>query len=87
MKTIASSSAAMMSAEAFSALGESRIAYIKAVQSDEVAARYPGAPALPPGGKLFALHAADGTPIMLSDSREAALAGAASHALETLSVH
>ncbi len=40
-----------------------------------------------PGMQLFALHAADGTPIMLTDSREAALANAWSQELETVSVH
>jgi hypothetical protein len=37
--------------------------------------------------QLFALHAADGTPIMLTDSREAAVANAWSQELETVSVH
>ena len=37
--------------------------------------------------KLFALHAADGTPIMLTDSREAAIANALSQELEMVSVH
>jgi hypothetical protein len=44
-------------------------------------------PKLAPGVKLFALHAADGTPIMLTDSREAAVANAWSQELETVSVH
>jgi hypothetical protein len=44
-------------------------------------------PQMPPGQKLFALHAADGTPIMLTDSREAAVANAWSQELETVSVH
>ena len=37
--------------------------------------------------KLFALHAADGTPIILTDTREAAIANAWSQELETVSVH
>ena len=45
------------------------------------------APSLAPGTLLFALHAADGTPILLTDSREAAVANAWSHELETVSVH
>ena len=45
------------------------------------------APAIAPGMTLFALHAADGTPIMLTDSREAAIANAWSNELETVSVH
>jgi len=40
-----------------------------------------------PGMRLFALHAADGTPILVTDSREAAVANARTHELETVSVH
>ena len=40
-----------------------------------------------PGIKLFSLHAADGTPIMLTDTREAAIANAWSQELEPVSVH
>jgi hypothetical protein len=36
---------------------------------------------------LFALHSADGTPIMLTDSREAAVASAWSNELQAVSVH
>ena len=49
--------------------------------------QFPQAPELQPGMHLFALHAADGTPIMLTDSREAAIANAWSQELETVSVH
>jgi hypothetical protein len=42
---------------------------------------------MPPGQTLFALLAADGTPIMLTDSREAAIANAWSQELEMVSVH
>ena len=45
------------------------------------------APDLAPGTKLFALHAADGTPMMLTDSREAAIANAWSNELQAVSVH
>jgi hypothetical protein len=37
--------------------------------------------------RLFALHSADGTPIMVTDSREAAVANAVTHELEMVSVH
>jgi len=79
-----------MSAERFAALGESRIAYIRSIRSEEVAFLCAEAPLLPPGHQVFvlyALHAADGTPIMLTDSREAAVANAWSQELETVSVH
>ena len=39
------------------------------------------------GLALFALSAADGTAIMITDSREAAVAVAAHHQLDTVSVH
>ena len=48
---------------------------------------FPQAPKIAPGIELFALHAADGTPIMLTDTREAALANAWSQELEAVSVH
>jgi len=75
--------------EALAHLGDGRIAYVKAIRSEDVAALFPQMqmPKLAPGVKLFALHAADGTPIMLTDSREAAVANAWSQELETVSVH
>jgi hypothetical protein len=75
--------------EALAHLGDGRIAYVKAVRSEDVAALFPQmqVPKLAPGVKLFALHAADGTPIMLTDSREAAVANAWSNELQAVSVH
>ncbi len=75
--------------EALAHLGDGRIAYIKAIRSEDVRAMFPQAqmPQMPAGQKLFSLHAADGTPIMLTDSREAAVANAWSQELETVSVH
>ena len=52
-----------------------------------MAGLFPQAPDLAPGMTLFALHAADGTPIMLTDSREAAIANAWSNELQAVSVH
>ena len=76
-----------MSLEALAGLGDGKIAYIKSIRSEDVRTLFPQAPQLAPGLKLFALHAADGTPIMVTDSREAALANASDHQLETVSVH
>jgi hypothetical protein len=78
-----------ISAEALAHLGDGRIAYVKTIRSEDVRALFPQAdvPQMAPGQKLFALHAADGTPIMLTDSREAAVANAWSQELETVSVH
>jgi len=76
-----------ISPEALALMGASRIGYIKMVRSDEVAFRYPGAPQLQPGAEVFALHAADGTPVMLAGSRESAMTSAVSHELEIVSLH
>src|SRR5262250_725115 len=76
-----------ISAEALAQLGDGEIAYIKTIRSEDVPAMFPQAPEIAPGLKLFALHAADGTPIMITDSREAAVANASNNELETLSVH
>jgi hypothetical protein len=76
-----------VSPEALALIGGGRIAYVKAVRSEDVAKMFPQAPELAPGTKLFSLHAADGTPIMLTDSREAAVANAWSQELEAVSVH
>lgn len=68
-------------------LGDGRLAYVKAIRSEDVAGMFPQAPEIAPGVTLFALHAADGTPIMLTDTRESALASAWSNELEAVSVH
>lgn len=76
-----------VSPEALAHLGGGRIAYVKQIRSEDVPRLFPQAPYLAPGLKLYSLHAADGTPIMLTESREAAIANAWSHELETVSVH
>jgi hypothetical protein len=76
-----------MSTETFAALGENRLAYIRAIPSEEVAFLCAEAPLLPPGYRVFVLYAADGTPIMLAESREAAMADAAHREIETVSLH
>ena len=76
-----------ISPEALALLGGGRIAYVKAIRSEDVQKQFPQAPTLAPGTLLYALHAADGTPIMLTDSREAAIANAWSQELETVSLH
>ena len=73
--------------EALAGLGGGQIAYVRTIRSEEVANLFPQAPEIAPGMTLFTLHAADGTPIMLTDSREAALANAMENALVTVSVH
>jgi len=76
-----------MSSEAFALLGGGKLAYVRAIRSEEVNRIFPQAPELQPGLDLFALLNADGTPILLTDSREAAVANAREHELTTVSLH
>jgi hypothetical protein len=85
----AETAAAAMTPEALAHLGDGQIAYVKTIRSEDVLTLFPQVKDMDiePGLKLFTLHAADGTPIMLTDSREAALANAQSQELEMVSVH
>ena len=78
-----------MSAEALAHLGDGQIAYVKIIRSEDVRALFPQAdvPQMAPGQKLFALHAADGTPLALTDSKGAALTQAMDDDLSVASVH
>ena len=71
----------------FAHLGDGALAYVKPINSEDVARLFPQAPTLRPGVKLFALLGADGSPIMLTDSRDAAIANAWEHELQTVSLH
>lgn len=73
--------------EAFAILGGGEIAYVRPISSEDVNTLFPQAPKLAPGLKLFALLAADGTPITIADTRAAAEANAREHELATVSVH
>ena len=77
----------VMSEKAFAVLRGGKIAYVKPIMSEEVNDLFPQAPEMQPGMQLFALHAADGTPILVTDSRESAVANAWTQELETVSVH
>ena len=71
----------------FAHLGDGALAYVKTINSEDVARLFPQAPPLRPGVKLFALLGADGSPIMLTDSKDVALANARENELETVSLH
>ncbi|MGE0340268.1 MAG: DUF1150 family protein [Xanthobacteraceae bacterium] len=77
----------ILTPEAFAVLGGGQVAYVREIKSEEVKTLFPQAPMIAPGTKLYSLHAADGTPIIVTDSREAALANAREHELDTVSLH
>ena len=84
-KTMAGTPA--LTPQEFAHLGDGSLAYVKTIASEDVARLFPQAPPMRPGLKLFALLGADGSPIMLTDSRDAAIANAWEHELETVSLH
>jgi hypothetical protein len=76
-----------LTADQFAHLGEGAIAYVRPIKSEEALALFPQIEGLQPGMQLFALLAANGTPIVLADSKDAAVANAWEHQLATVSVH
>jgi hypothetical protein len=79
--------ASPLSDEQFAHLGGGMLAYVKPIRSEDVSRLFPQVPPVTPGLQLFALLGADGTPIMLTDSRDAAVANALEHSLMTVSLH
>ena len=73
--------------EQFAGLGGGAIAYVRPIQSEDVARIFPEAPTLEPGQSLFALIGADGQPIVLSESRDMLIANAMEQKLLTVSLH
>lgn len=65
--------APVMSELDFARLGGGEVAYIKTLTSDEALNMFPQIEGLPKGIPLFSLHAADGTPIALTDTLQAAI--------------
>jgi hypothetical protein len=77
----------LLTNEQLASLGGGRVAYLKPIRSEDVSRLFPAAPAIQPGVQLFALLAADGTPIIVTDSRDSAVANAMSQELEMVSLH
>lgn len=68
----------------FAHLGEGEVAYLRKIRSDDLARTFPSLPPMAPNLELWALFGASGEPIVLSDARANALAGARDHELHTV---
>jgi hypothetical protein len=68
-------------------IGEGVVAYLREIGSDELKGKFPGLPEIAPGTRLWALFAANGQPILLSDERNRALAGAFENDLTPVAIH
>ncbi|MBX4335343.1 DUF1150 family protein [Bartonella raoultii] len=64
-----------------------QIAYLKKVCTDDLAKNFPDLPPMTPGITIWALFAETGYPIILSDERSIALAGANEHELQIVTLH
>ncbi len=85
--TIKNETATPFTQEQFAHLGDGQVAYVKPMRSEDVKKAFPQVQGIIPGMQLFALLAADGSPLMLTDSKDAAIANAWEHQLQTVSVH
>jgi hypothetical protein len=79
--------APIVSESDLASLGDGVVAYIRTMSSEEAQERFPSIDNLPRGLTLYALHAADGTPIALTDTRQAAMSHALGDDLEIAMVH
>ncbi|AQX28669.1 MULTISPECIES: DUF1150 family protein [unclassified Bartonella] len=63
-----------------------QIAYLKEVCTDDLAKNFPDLPPMIPGITIWALFGETGYPIILSDERSIALAGANEHELQIVTL-
>jgi hypothetical protein len=70
----------------FAQLGGGHLAYIREIDAEQATILL-GEPAAPAGGSLYCLYAADGTPMAISASKQAALANALANQLLPMPVH
>lgn len=76
-----------MSPSEFANLGDGEVAYIKTLTSVEASEMFPAIEGLPEGISLYALHGADGTPLALTDTMDAAVGHALGDELSIASLH
>ena len=78
---------AVMSRAELAELGGGVVGYIKHMRPDEAHSLFPTIEGLPPGIDLYSLHAADGTPLAIADTRQAAIEHALGDELTLATVH
>jgi len=78
---------ALMTLSEFAQLGGGEVAYIKRLDQAAAERLFPALHDMPEGINLYAVLGADGSPIALTDSRNAAIANAIENDLVPVSVH
>ena len=76
-----------LSPEDLAMMGGGALGYIREIELDEAKRLLGGQAKVAANSKLFCLYAADGTPVSISGSREAAEGSAFEHELMAMSVH
>ena len=76
-----------MSPQQLAGLGGGELAYVRQIRSEDVQSMFPQAPQMPPGRSLFLLMSADGSPMLLTDSKAAAEVEARGQELTAVSLH
>lgn len=76
-----------ISIEALRGLGAPKLVYIREVLAGDLRGEVEGIEDMPADAKLFAVHAADGTPMALLDERDAAFDAAREFEYEPVCVH
>lgn len=71
----------IMPDDVFAALGGGQVAYLKPMTGEQLHDLIPDAPPVAPDLALWGLVGANGLPILITDSREAAIANAREHDL------
>jgi hypothetical protein len=77
----------VMTPETFAGLGGGRIAYVRPIKGADARGLFPSLPQIADELELWALLGADGSPIMLADSREAVVMNARENDLDAMSLH
>ncbi|MDD7909806.1 MULTISPECIES: DUF1150 domain-containing protein [Pseudovibrio] len=78
---------AAMAKDVLAELGTGKVAYVKKVTEADLHRMFPGAEIEGMDGPVWALLSANGSPILLADSRDAAIANAMEQDLKTVSLH
>jgi hypothetical protein len=86
-KQVKSAAPPIMSEIELARLGGGEVAYIKTLSPDEASRMFPTIEGLPDDMNLFSLHAADGTPIALTDTLQAAIGHAQEGELAIAALH
>ncbi len=87
MNTATAKKVLELSAQDLAQLGGGALAYIREIEGKEAARLMGSDVRVEPKARLFALYHADGTPVSISGTHEAAVGSAFEHELMPMSVH